>query len=206
MSSGLAPTGSQHRQRGIEPLSSASRSTASGARYCFFGRFHEIAGNSVPRNRPAGRAAGAFRATRPARSGAETPRAPPDPRCWPPPTRFSSMTKDMAVPFSPFGRRVRRVQAAPAPAGSPSWMCQTGLPSRSFARPGARQASRNAQILVDGARDHVEGEPLGGRGPLEHEERQAFGRGIAHPVLDRQAVSLRLRDLLPGSRRGTIRS
>src|SRR5688572_20192659 len=59
------------------------------------------------------------------------------------------------------------------------------------------ELAQEIEIVVDRARDHVEIEPLGRARLLIHEERQAFGRRIAQPFLDREAVALRLRDLLP---------
>ena len=54
-----------------------------------------------------------------------------------------------------------------------------------------------AQIIVDGSRDDIEIEALGRGRLLEHEERQAFRTGVGQPFVDRQAVALRLGDLLP---------
>jgi hypothetical protein len=52
------------------------------------------------------------------------------------------------------------------------------------------------QVLIDGARDHVEIELLGAPRPLEHEEGEAFRRRIREPFVDGEPVALRLRDLL----------
>ena len=52
------------------------------------------------------------------------------------------------------------------------------------------------EIVVDRARDDVEIEPLRRPRLLEHEQRQAFRRGIGQPLVDGEAVALRLRDLL----------
>ena len=52
------------------------------------------------------------------------------------------------------------------------------------------------EVLVDRARDDVEIEPLGRPRLLEHEERQALRRGVGQPLVDGEAVALRLRDLL----------
>src|SRR5262247_2824989 len=51
-------------------------------------------------------------------------------------------------------------------------------------------------VLVDVARNYIEVEPLGGLWLAVHEQRQAFGTGIAQPFLDGQAVAFRFRDLL----------
>ena len=51
-------------------------------------------------------------------------------------------------------------------------------------------------ILVDRLRDHVEIEPLRRLRLLVHEVRQALRPGIGQPLVDRQPVALRLRDLL----------
>ena len=75
-------------------------------------------------------------------------------------------------------------------------MCQTGLPSRSF-HGWLGIGLEEAEIVVDRPRDHVEIEALRRARLLEHEERQALGTGVGQPFLDRQAVALRLRDLLP---------
>src|ERR1700730_1913673 len=53
------------------------------------------------------------------------------------------------------------------------------------------------EIIVDGARDHVEIEPLGGGWFLIHEKRQTFGARIREPRVDGQAIAFRLRDFLP---------
>ena len=51
-------------------------------------------------------------------------------------------------------------------------------------------------ILVDRLRDDVEIELLGLPRLLEHVEREALGRRIGQPLVDGEAVALRLRDLL----------
>src|SRR5438046_2999689 len=51
-------------------------------------------------------------------------------------------------------------------------------------------------VLVDVTRDDVEVEPLRRPRLAVHEQRQAFGAGIAQPLVDGQAVALRLRYLL----------
>ena len=60
-------------------------------------------------------------------------------------------------------------------------------------------------VFVHRARDHVEIQPLGPLRRVVHELRQRFGRGVAQPVVHRQAVALRLADLLRRARRGTAR-
>ncbi len=52
------------------------------------------------------------------------------------------------------------------------------------------------QVIVDGARDHVEVKALGRFRLLVHEQRQALGTGVRQPFLDGQAIALRLGDLL----------
>ncbi len=74
-------------------------------------------------------------------------------------------------------------------------MCQTALsslPLASWRAIGREQL----QILVDSARNDVEIELLGAPRLLEHEQRQALGRGVGQPLVDGEAVALRLRDLL----------
>src|SRR4029077_7595966 len=51
-------------------------------------------------------------------------------------------------------------------------------------------------IFVDGARDHVEIEPLRLAWALIHVKAQALGTGIGKPLVDGEAVAARLRDLL----------
>ncbi len=70
-------------------------------------------------------------------------------------------------------------------------MCQAGL-SLSI----RLAAWRRCQVLVHRPRDHVEIQPLGALRRVEHELRQALGRRVAQPLLDGQAVALRLADLL----------
>ncbi len=48
------------------------------------------------------------------------------------------------------------------------------------------------EIFIDRLGDHVEEQTLGGLGLLIHEQRQAFGRRILQPVLDGEAIALRL--------------
>ena len=60
----------------------------------------------------------------------------------------------------------------------------------------ARIGRQELVVLVDGARNDVEIELLGLARSLEHVECQALGRRIGQPLVDRQAVALRLRDLL----------
>ena len=55
---------------------------------------------------------------------------------------------------------------------------------------------KEREVVVDRPRDHVEIEPLGRPRLLVHEQRQALGRGIGQPLVDGEAVPLRLRDLL----------
>ena len=74
-------------------------------------------------------------------------------------------------------------------------MCQTGFDSRCL-RVLALIAVEELLILVDRARDDVEVEPLGRLRLAIHEQRQAFGRGIAQPFVDGEAVALRLGNLL----------
>src|SRR5262245_13456684 len=52
------------------------------------------------------------------------------------------------------------------------------------------------KIFIDMPRDDVEIEPLGLARLVEHEKLQALRRSVGQPFLDRQAVALRLRDLL----------
>ena len=61
----------------------------------------------------------------------------------------------------------------------------------------ARKRLEEIEIVVDRARDDVEMEALGRRRLAVHEQRETFGARVAQPILDRQAVALRLRDLLP---------
>src|SRR5471032_2122045 len=51
-------------------------------------------------------------------------------------------------------------------------------------------------VLVDVARDDIEVEPLRRTRLAVHEQRQAFGTGVAQPLIDGQAVALRLRYFL----------
>ncbi len=51
-------------------------------------------------------------------------------------------------------------------------------------------------IVVDVARDDVEVEPLRRLRLAVHEQRQALGAGVAQPLVDGQAVALRLGNLL----------
>ena len=51
-------------------------------------------------------------------------------------------------------------------------------------------------VLVDVARDDVEVEPLRRLRLAIHEQRQAFGRRVAQPLVDGEAVALRLGNLL----------
>ena len=74
-------------------------------------------------------------------------------------------------------------------------MCQAGLVCCSARDLGAG-AIGVGDVFVHRARDHVEIQPLGALRRVEHELRQRFRRGIAQPVLHRQAVALRLADLL----------
>ncbi|GCC46369.1 hypothetical protein chiPu_0030576, partial [Chiloscyllium punctatum] len=60
----------------------------------------------------------------------------------------------------------------------------------------AREAIEELLVVVDIARDDVEIEPLRRLGLAIHEQRQRFRRGIAQPLVDGQAIALRLRDLL----------
>ena len=60
----------------------------------------------------------------------------------------------------------------------------------------ARIGVEKAEIIVDRARDHVEMQPLGRRRLLEHEQRQALRARVGQPLVDRQAIALRLRNLL----------
>src|SRR5262245_11065765 len=52
------------------------------------------------------------------------------------------------------------------------------------------------QVIVDGTRDHVEIEPLGRARLLVHEQSEALRRRIGQPLLDAEAVTLGLGDLL----------
>ena len=76
-------------------------------------------------------------------------------------------------------------------------MCQTGFDSRSR---GALPlvGFQELIVFVDVTRDHVEIEPLGRLGLAVHEQRKALGAGVAQPLVDGEAVALRLRDLLAG--------
>ena len=60
----------------------------------------------------------------------------------------------------------------------------------------ARIGGEELQVLVHRARDHVEVEPLGRLRLLEHEQRQALGRGVGQPLLDGEPVALGLGDLV----------
>ena len=51
-------------------------------------------------------------------------------------------------------------------------------------------------ILVHGLRNHIEEQPLRGLRLLIHEIGQALGRGIGQPLVDRDSVARRFRDLL----------
>src|SRR3954465_10853243 len=51
-------------------------------------------------------------------------------------------------------------------------------------------------IVVDVARNDIEVKPLGRSRLAVHEKRQALRAGVAQPLVDGQAVALRLRDLL----------
>src|SRR5262249_56756506 len=51
-------------------------------------------------------------------------------------------------------------------------------------------------VLVNIARNYIEVEPLGSLRLAIHEQRQALGTGVAQPLLDGQAVTFRLRNLL----------
>ena len=73
-------------------------------------------------------------------------------------------------------------------------MCQAGF-SSDLAGSSDASFSTACQIVVDGARDHVEIEPLGAPRLLLHVECQRLGRRIAQPFLDRQPVALGLGDL-----------
>ena len=75
----------------------------------------------------------------------------------------------------------------------PAWMCQAGFRAASGCWP---QAGEVGEILVGRLRDHVEIEPLGAAGGVEHELPQRLGRRVAQPLLHRQAVALRLADFL----------
>ncbi len=59
-----------------------------------------------------------------------------------------------------------------------------------------REAVQELLVIVDIARDHVEIQPLGGLRLAIHEQRQRFRRGIAQPLVDGQAIALRLGNLL----------
>src|SRR5437764_1180602 len=51
-------------------------------------------------------------------------------------------------------------------------------------------------IVVDVARNDIEVEPLRGLRLAIHEQRQAFGAGVAQPFVNGEAVALRLGNLL----------
>ena len=59
-----------------------------------------------------------------------------------------------------------------------------------------RIAVEELLVVVDVARDDVEVQPLRRLRLAVHEQRQRFRRGIAQPLVDGQAVALRLGDLL----------
>src|SRR5690606_3897671 len=58
------------------------------------------------------------------------------------------------------------------------------------------EAGQEGQIIINRARDDIEVEPLGGARLLVHEERKAFLRCVGQPLLNRQPIALRLRNLL----------
>ena len=95
--------------------------------------------------------------------------------------RFSSMPNDTGLPPW-FGSR-------------PAWMCQAGLSGCSAA---GCAASRAAFARYSSTARGITSKysRLARCGCVEHELRQAFRRGVAQPFLDRQAVALRLADLL----------
>ena len=74
-------------------------------------------------------------------------------------------------------------------------MCQAGF-SSCWSGVCLAYASRKVQILVYRLRDDVEIEFLGGLRFLPLVERQAFCRRVGKPLLDRNAIAFRLRDLL----------
>ena len=80
--------------------------------------------------------------------------------------------------------------------GWPEWMCHTGLPS-SWSGACVGKAVEEGEILVHRLRDDVEVELLRRARPLEHVEREALRRGVGQPLVDGDAVALRLRNLLP---------
>src|SRR5258708_4286879 len=78
--------------------------------------------------------------------------------------------------------------------GLPPWVCHTGFSKRS-ASLCAQYLSRKAAV-VDLLWDDIEIKALGSSRLLIHEQRQTLGCGISQPILDRDAVALRLRNLL----------
>ena len=71
--------------------------------------------------------------------------------------------------------------------------CRIGLLLRRRLR---RERVGVCQVFIDRAGDHIEIQPFGALRRVEHELRQDFGRRIAQPFLHRQAIALRLADLL----------